>query len=263
MKTPSNGQCFVIGGDFGHGNIIAGNMDSGAVGPAGTWESNNVVGIGVAFEERMKARLGDKVRFVRGREPGNPLWVGSLNADLASRYNKFDQAGCDLTVSIHNDSADVQNAARITTYIIGTGGEAEKIARLVQAKACAAVGFERYGQEDGGVRVANFAMVREPDAPSILIETGFISNPGEEQELSNPEIQQALGYAIADGILEYLEVPAPAETISGVKVVFAKENKTIQGVWIGERTYVATRDVANALGRAVEWKQGTQTATIK
>ena len=33
---------------------------------------------------------------------------------------------------------------------------------------------------------ANFVVLRSPDVPSMLVETGFITNPGEEQRLNDP-----------------------------------------------------------------------------
>jgi N-acetylmuramoyl-L-alanine amidase len=52
------------------------------------------------------------------------------------------------------------------------------------------------------VEQAPFMVLRSPDIPSVLIETGFISNPYEEARLSDPRYQQKLAQAIYQGILQ-------------------------------------------------------------
>jgi N-acetylmuramoyl-L-alanine amidase len=53
------------------------------------------------------------------------------------------------------------------------------------------------------VEQAGFAVLKAPDIPSILVETAFISNPGEEEKLRDPEYRRELVDAIATGIRRY------------------------------------------------------------
>ena len=62
------------------------------------------------------------------------------------------------------------------------------------------------------VEQAAFAVLKSPDIPSILIETAFISNPEEERKLNNPNYQEQLATAIANGLSGYLRLRAPAGT---------------------------------------------------
>lgn len=55
------------------------------------------------------------------------------------------------------------------------------------------------------VEQAPFLVLKSPDIPSILIETGFISNPEEERELSNPYYQNKIARALSQGILQYIK----------------------------------------------------------
>ena len=48
-------------------------------------------------------------------------------------------------------------------------------------------------------------VLKAPDIPSILIETGFISNPLEEVKLNNPYHQERIAESILDGINEYIK----------------------------------------------------------
>ncbi|PJD95313.1 MAG: N-acetylmuramoyl-L-alanine amidase [Legionella sp.] len=53
------------------------------------------------------------------------------------------------------------------------------------------------------VEQARFMVLKSPDIPSILVETGFISNPVEERNLNNPAYQNRLCQAIFAGIKGY------------------------------------------------------------
>lgn len=53
------------------------------------------------------------------------------------------------------------------------------------------------------VEQARFVVLKSPDIPSILVETGFISNPQEAKNLSTPGYQARLTQAIVNGLQRY------------------------------------------------------------
>jgi len=60
------------------------------------------------------------------------------------------------------------------------------------------------------VEQAGFAVLKEPGMVSLLVETGFISNPQEEENLTNKQHQRELAKAIFEGVLHYnRRYPAP------------------------------------------------------
>lgn len=60
------------------------------------------------------------------------------------------------------------------------------------------------------VEQAGFAVLKEPGMVSLLVETGFISNPQEEENLTSKPHQRQLAKAIFDGVLRYNQrYPAP------------------------------------------------------
>ena len=67
------------------------------------------------------------------------------------------------------------------------------------------------------VEQAQFVVLKSLDIPSILIETGFISNPQEEKNLRNPTYQAKLARAILQGIQFYLTQHPPVGTSYWVK----------------------------------------------
>lgn len=53
------------------------------------------------------------------------------------------------------------------------------------------------------VEQARFMVLKSPDIPSVLVETGFISNPREEFNLTSPAYQTRLSRAIFEGVKRY------------------------------------------------------------
>ncbi len=174
-----------IGIDPGHG----GN-DPGAIGPSGLQEKE--VNLDVALRLRRLLRdSGLKVIMTRESDVGY---------DLPWRVNLLNKAGCDLVVSLHCNSAKTL-AEYTASFIVGKGGKAEIAATLIQKRLVEATGWP-----DGGVRTANFEILRETTAPAVLVEIGFISNPSQEKWLSNTTNRGILAIAIAQGVCDFLGV---------------------------------------------------------
>jgi N-acetylmuramoyl-L-alanine amidase len=62
------------------------------------------------------------------------------------------------------------------------------------------------------VEQAAFLVLKSPDMPSILVETGFISNPGEARKLAQASHQLKLAKAIANGVEEFMRSNPPPAT---------------------------------------------------
>ncbi len=68
--------------------------------------------------------------------------------------------------------------------------------------------------------LANFVVLRSPDIPSLLIETGFLSNRSDAKRLSISREQEKIAAAIFEGIKRYFEKSPPANTF----VAWRKQN---------------------------------------
>jgi N-acetylmuramoyl-L-alanine amidase len=53
------------------------------------------------------------------------------------------------------------------------------------------------------IEQANFAVLKAPDIPSVLVETAFISNPRDEVKLQSQEFQQEIANALFQGVSSY------------------------------------------------------------
>ncbi|MFY2509823.1 N-acetylmuramoyl-L-alanine amidase [Vibrio pectenicida] len=69
---------------------------------------------------------------------------------------------------------------------------------------------------------ASLAVLKSPDIPSVLVETGFISNPTEERLLFQRSHQDKLARALAKAIVQYFEASPPEGTL------FANRGKSIK-----------------------------------
>ncbi|SQH75118.1 N-acetylmuramoyl-L-alanine amidase [Shewanella benthica] len=64
---------------------------------------------------------------------------------------------------------------------------------------------------------ASFAVLKSPDIPSILVETGFISNHKEERLLSQRQHQNNIANAVHKGIVKYFENNPPVNSLMASK----------------------------------------------
>ncbi|WP_370871022.1 N-acetylmuramoyl-L-alanine amidase [Pseudomonas sp. FP198] len=62
------------------------------------------------------------------------------------------------------------------------------------------------------VEQAGFMVLKSPDIPSILVETGFISNANEASKLSSASHQQALARSISSGVRQFFQQNPPPGT---------------------------------------------------
>jgi len=80
------------------------------------------------------------------------------------------------------------------------------------------------------VEQAAFVVLKEPDIPSLLVETGFISNSEEELKLRNPKYQQKIAHALMLGIVDYFKQRPPPGTYLAVK----RDKKSLYTVQKGD-----------------------------
>ncbi|WP_433885973.1 N-acetylmuramoyl-L-alanine amidase [Pseudomonas vranovensis] len=62
------------------------------------------------------------------------------------------------------------------------------------------------------VEQAGFMVLKSPDIPSILVETGFISNANEAAKLATPSHQQSLARSIHSGVRQFFQQNPPPGT---------------------------------------------------
>lgn len=177
--------------DFGHGGF-----DPGAVGvDTGVVEADLNLAIGRLTAARLEA-LGYEVLLTRADEHA----LGrTKNADMHARGELLQQPA-DAAVSIHmNKFSDRSVSGPMAFYQAGSEAGEALAGEILRALT------DALGRNARSPNPANNFVTRVPSVPAALIECGFLSNPADERMLQEPEAQETIADAIAEGIAAYLE----------------------------------------------------------
>lgn len=237
----------VIAIDAGHGG-----EDPGAIGPGGIREKDVVLKIAKELQQQINAEKGFRAELVRtgdyfiplrrrtdiARKKGADLFV-SIHADAALRSSAFG-----ASVYALSDSGATSETARWLadsenrSDLIGGAGHVkldDKDAVLAGVLLDLSMTASLSSSLDVGQKVLNnmgritplfkkrveqagFMVLKSPDMPSILVETGFISNPNESRKLSTRSHQQALARSIHSGIRQFFqENPPPGSYVAWLR----------------------------------------------
>ena len=165
-------------------------LDSGAVGPTGVQEAD----VAKAVAEKVCQRLtdmGHEVLFVQENELET----------ICQQANDF---GSDRVVSIHCNSAENPQANGVEAFTTRGETGADPIASSILECINAEFPFLslRADYSDGDPdKEAGFYVLRYTDAPAVLVEMAFISNPEEEALLGSQDGQDGFAKAIANGLV--------------------------------------------------------------
>lgn len=124
---------------------------------------------------------------------------------LEERVNIANKANVDLYFSVHCNSSINTAAKGWECYIVGKGGNAEKLAKRVESHTFTDANL---GLKNRGIKTANFYVLKETDAPAVLVENAFISNTDDRTKILKSDFMLnclAIGYS--QSILEQLGVP--------------------------------------------------------
>ncbi|AZE92107.1 N-acetylmuramoyl-L-alanine amidase [Pseudomonas orientalis] len=224
--------------DPGHGG-----KDPGAIGSKGQREKDVVLSIAQLLAKRLKREKGFDVKLVRNDDFFVPLrkrvdiarqhkadMFISVHADaaprltasgasvyalseggatsatarfMAQRENGADLLGATTLLNLKDKDPMLagvildmsMNATIASSLQLGSSvlGSLQNITSLHQKR----------------VEQAGFAVLKSPDVPSILVETGFISNTQDAQRLVTARHQQAVADGLFDGLKKYFEKNPP------------------------------------------------------
>ena len=230
LKEPINRNVQVIVLDPGHGG-----KDPGAVGKVLKAQEKAVnLAVALKLKQMLEREMGVQVLMTRSDD---------RFVSLGDRTKFANDNKADLFVSIHTNASKDSKAKGCETYYLSTavtsdaravealenqvvelyeGGVTAKakyddlgfilsdlsqtehlessnnLAGNIQMNLVAGSGFY-----DRGVKQANFYVLRGAFMPSVLVELGFISNPDEEKQLTDPLYQERLARTIFEGIKRF------------------------------------------------------------
>lgn len=192
------GKIVVI--DPGHGTIKPGGwVDPGAIGSYLKVRELDVnVPIALKLEEHL-TRAGVQVIMTHR---------GTTNRDLYDRANLANNENAYCFVSIHANWVSNKAVQGIGVFYYAPEWMPEiymqRLERQNLAKYVLDEAVKETGRPSYGIFEKNFAVTRETKMPSILVETGFLTNQQEEKLLSDPAFQDQMAKGIANGILKFI-----------------------------------------------------------
>ena len=183
---------------------------------------------------------------------------------LRNRTNKARKAQADLFISIHADAALNKSARGMSVFALSQRGASSELARALARKENQAdlVGGVSIKDKDDTlaevlldlsmtntisesidlgsavlkrlarigklhskrVEQAGFAVLKSPDIPSILVETGFITNRSEERLLLSKSHQKRIVDSIYAGIVEYIRQNPIQRANTNLAVTASRQN---------------------------------------
>ncbi len=225
--TPSNRLRRVVI-DPGHGG-----SDPGAIGPTGLTEASVTLDVARRAAERLAVNYGIQVILTRDSD---------TYVDLEARAAHANDAGADLFVSVHCNSAPNRDAHGVSTYVLDTGSQrvaarvnrrdgelvgddpvsawqvaniltglrlssqgrqSIALAESIQRSMLHDLGLLYPAVDDLGVHPAAFQVLVTARMPAVLVELSFISNAMEESRLRADEYRDVLAAAIARAVAAY------------------------------------------------------------
>jgi N-acetylmuramoyl-L-alanine amidase len=232
-------RAVIIAIDAGHGG-----EDPGAVGRQGTLEKDVVLAIARKLEILFSQEWGIRPVLIR---------QGDYYVSLRDRIRKARSYQADLFISIHADAYNNRSANGASVYVLSQKGASSEAARWLAASenssdllggvslddkddllasvlldlsqnatiaASMEIGskmldeLERVGSvHKRRVEQAGFVVLKSPDVPSVLVETGFISNSKEERYLRDADFQNRIARAILKGVRRYFRDNPPPGTL--------------------------------------------------
>ena len=234
--------------DPGHGGV-----DPGAIGVNRVYEKTITLAIAKQLKTQLMRSGKYDVRLTREKDIFIPL---RQRVAIARRAN------ADLFVSIHADSVAKRQTRGVSVYTLSENGS-DREANLLAArenKADVIAGMDLSTEDDevAGIlielaqretmnsskqlanllvqeigkgtqlltrpnRSAGFAVLKAPDIPSVLIETGYLSNPSDSKLLRTASHQQKLSRLIGNAVEKYFQANSghhQAALVSGQESAF-------------------------------------------
>ena len=224
-------HCVNVVIDPGHGG-----HDSGAVGLHGTQEKNVVLAISKYLNDLIKQTPGMCAYMTRDTD---------TFVSLRGRIDFARKKSADIFIAIHADMFNNTTAHGATVFALSQHGATSEAARWIAHNENVAHFLEIGDTPDQDkdlqsilmdisqnetinrslilgkdvlqelddisklhhtiVEQAGFVVLKSPDIPSILVETGFLSNKYEEAQLTQSAYQKKIALAIYRGLIKYSE----------------------------------------------------------
>ena len=234
FASPQAKQLKTIVIDPGHGGL-----DVGAKGKFGALEKDITLSISLKLKALIEQNMSFRVILTRDKD---------LDVSLENRAALANNNGAALFISVHTNGSFRKMAhgsetffmnlnatdeeTRKLAYLENSSPELEKhmadenkdvikmmlwdLAQSAYIKQSSRLAEEIQKElntelrtENRGIKQAPFKVLTGVACPAVLVEAAFISNPAEEQSLSNGEFQTKIAEAVYRGLVNYMRITSP------------------------------------------------------
>jgi len=237
-------------------------FDPGAVGFIREFDSN--LGIAKELEAQLKA-LGANVIRIKTE-------TDHVNTRLRPAYGRT--FGCDMFISIHANKFAGNPEVRGTEVYYFTP-YSQPLAAAISGQISGYFSSSVYSDganKNRGAKYSYYKVTLQQDFPSVLIETGFVSNEEDALALANPNHQKNIAAGIVKGIQSYIGrsnlsyssdgsniTDPPANTSSEEQTVPPEEPDLTSGAYTS--TPEASDTITEALTATASFNEGTEIGT--
>jgi N-acetylmuramoyl-L-alanine amidase len=188
----------VIAIDPGHGGI-----DHGAISSSGIKEDRLNLQVSLLVRDRLK---NAGAIMVMTRQSAEVDYSGDSNTrkkrDMENRARLIVASNPDAVISIHMNKYPNKRYYGPQTFFLKESAEGKRLAEDVQSHLLGSLPrYKKFRIVEG-----DYFMLHVVNAPSILVECGFLSNTDDEKRLQDSNYQNTIAECIYRGICDYFGV---------------------------------------------------------
>ena len=121
--------------------------------------------------------------------------------DLKKRVSIINENQPDCVISIHQNSYHEEYVHGAQVFYYGTSEPGKALAELIQKKMIDYVDPENRRQAKSN---ESYYILKKTNVPIAIVECGFLSNWEEAKKLQDPEYQNKIAWAVAMGMISYM-----------------------------------------------------------
>lgn len=266
---------YVIAVDAGHGG-----HDPGAIGKGNIKEKKVALDIARRLVRIINSQEGYKAFLTRDKD---------IYLTLSHRTQIANEEGADIFVSIHLNSAPRRSARGSEVFFLSPAGAKQTANRLLanQSNAARELGLAGNSSSDilqmlvdvnqqsmmerssslaeeilkaldrkdlaptRSIKQRSFAVLKSIDIPSVIVETGFLTNSKDRAIFKRDSGKQKIAEGVASGVFSYLKKHPPAQNQERRMVVHkVRKGDTLWKISRRYNTSVASIQHTNQLGRS-------------
>ena len=282
-SSSSGGRSYLVAIDAGHGG-----HDPGAIGKGRVYEKNEAIDIAKRVAREVNAMPGFKAFLTRDRD---------VFLTLSHRTQIAKDKNADIFVSIHLNTAPRRSARGSEVYFLSPAGAEATTSKFLRDKNRAAreLGVEGASSADilymlvdvnqqamlqrssllaeeilkvldrkglpptRSIKQRSFAVLKSIAMPSVIVETGFLTNTSDAAILTSSKGKDEIAVAIARGISSFFEKsPPPRDQDRPIVVHRVRKGDTLWKISRKYNTTVASIQKSNRLGSSKTIRVGQE-----